>query len=80
MALSSIHHSTTPVSTVSRCAPVRGGYIALRSGSLRDASYASIYWSATTYPNTTSTYLLHFDGTNILPSDYDNRYYGFSVH
>ena len=58
---------------------VRGGYIALNTGSLRDAGNGSIYWSATTYPNATYVYDLHFYSTHIFPLHYDSRFYGFSV-
>lgn len=58
---------------------VRGGGILLNTGSLRYTGYASLYWSTTIYPNTTDAYNLHFNNTNIVPSDYSNRFHGFSV-
>lgn len=58
---------------------IRGGGVYLNTGSLRDAGDISLYWSATTYPNATSAYYLHFDSTNVYPSDYNDRFSGFSV-
>lgn len=58
---------------------IRGGYVHLNTGSLRDAGYGSLYWSATTYPNATDAYYLGFHRTNVYPSDYNARFLGFSV-
>ena len=58
---------------------VRGGNVDLGTGSLRNAGYGSIYWSAATYPNATYAYHLRFDSTSSIPSDYHNRFLGFSV-
>ena len=58
---------------------VRGGYVALDTGSLRYAGVGSSYWSATTYPNATGAYYLDFDSTSVVPSNYNHRFYGFSV-
>ncbi len=59
---------------------VRGGHVYLDTGSLRNAGLNNYYWSATTYPNATNTYFLHSNSTNVYPSYYINRFYGFSVH
>ena len=64
----------------SRCANVRGGHVNLGTGSLRGAGNGSIYWSATTYPNATYASYLGFNSTNVNPSDYNDRFLGFSVH
>ena len=58
---------------------VRGGVISLYAGSLRDASFNSFYWSATTYSNAILAYGLSFGSTSSIPSGYNNRFYGFSV-
>ena len=58
---------------------VRGGHVYLDTGSLRNAGDNSNYWSATTYPNTTNAYYFHFYSTNVYPSIYYNRFFGFSV-
>ena len=58
---------------------VRGGRVHLNTGSLRYAGYASYYWSATTYPSATNAYYLDFSSTNVNPSYYSTRFYGFSV-
>lgn len=58
---------------------IRGGHVNLSTGSLRYAGLSSYYWSATTYPNATYAYALHFTSTNVYPSDYNARFYGFSV-
>ncbi len=62
-----------------RSGHVRGGIVDLATGSWRHAGYDSYYWSATTYPNATDAYTLHFDSANVFPSDYHNRFLGFSV-
>ena len=79
IVLTSTRRTTTVDSTVSRCANVRGGYVLLHTGSLRYAGYNNHYWSATTYPNATYVYLLHFDSTNVYPSHYNYQFNGFSV-
>ena len=71
--------ATTIGSTVSRYADVRGGHVYLDTGSLRNASLNSFYWSATTYPNVTYAYALDFNSTNVFPSRYSVRFIGFSV-
>ena len=58
---------------------VRGGYVNLFTGSLRYAGGNSHYWSATTYPNATNAHYLEFNSTNVYPSNYLNRFSGFSV-
>lgn len=58
---------------------VRGGYIYLVTGSLRDAGRSSLNWSTTTYPSTTDAYYFHFYSTNTYSSDYSYRFHGFSV-
>lgn len=67
-------------SLVSRWAiTVRGGGIALDTGSLRDASVANYHWSSTTYTNTIYAYNLNFHSTIIFPSYRYGRFLGFSV-
>ena len=58
---------------------VRGGHVAVDAGSLRLAGFSSLYWSSTTYPNTTYAYLLSFYSTDVYQSHYNSRFYGFSV-
>ncbi len=58
---------------------VRGGDVDLDTGALRYAGIDSFYWSATTYPSATYAYLLDFNSTNVGPSYYNARFYGFSV-
>ncbi len=79
IVLASARLTTTISSAVSRCANVRGGNVYLDTGSLRGAGDNSNYWSATTYPNTTNAYYFHFYSTNVYPSIYYNRFFGFSV-
>ena len=79
IVLTSTHRTTTIDPSVSRCANVRGGYIGLHTGSLRSAGLDRHYWSTTTYPNATYAYYLNFNSTNVYPSDYSSRFYGFSV-
>ena len=79
IVLASARLTTTIGSAVSRWANVRGGGVNLNTGSLRGAGDNSYYWSATTYPNATNAYDLDFNSTNVLPSDYYRRFYGFSV-
>ena len=55
------------------------GAVHLESGSLRTGGIASIYWSATTYPNATYAYYVAANSTNVYPSNYSNRYIGFSI-
>ena len=58
---------------------VRGGYVALNTGSLRGAGSNSYYWLDTTYPTATDAYYLAFNSTSVFPSRYSHRSYGFSV-
>ena len=58
---------------------VRGGHVTLDTGALRYAGLDSYYWSATTYPNATNAHYLDFSSTNVNPSYYSTRFYGFSV-
>ncbi len=58
---------------------VRGGAVHLNTGSLWGAGGNSNYWSATTYPDATHAYHLHFNSTNVIPSYYNLRFYSFSV-
>ena len=46
---------------------------------MRDASLNSFYWSATAYPNATYAYALGFNSTIVYPSNYNDRFNGFSV-
>lgn len=59
---------------------VRGGYVDLGNGSLVSAGLSNLYWSATTYSNTTYAYYLAFDNINVHPSSHNNRFYSFSAH
>ncbi len=59
---------------------LRGGAVHLNTGSLWGAGINSNYWSATTYPDATHAYHLHFNSTNVIPSYYNLRFYSFSVH
>ncbi len=79
IVLASARLTTTIGSAVSRYANVRGGNVDLDTGSLRAAGLDSYYWSATTYPNATDAYHLHFNSTNVFPSRYSVRFIGFSV-
>lgn len=58
---------------------LRGGNVNLDTGSLRNASSNSNYWSVTTYPNAKNAYYLHSASTNVILSNYNNRFNGFSV-
>ena len=80
IVLVSARLTTTIGSAVSRWANVRGGNVTLNTGSLRGAGHNSYYWSATTYPNATDAYYIHFSSTNVNQSGYNSRFYGFSVH
>ena len=60
-----------------RSGHVRGRNVTLNTGSLRGAGHNSYYWSATTYPNATDAYYIHFSSTNVNQSGYNSRFYGF---
>ena len=55
------------------------------SGSVYDTSLGSggpygLYWSSSLYTsNTNLAYILYFDSSDVFPSYYDYRYYGFTV-
>lgn len=80
-ALTSTRRTTASDLSVTQCATftVRGGYTDLDTGSLRRTGNGGFYWSTTTYPNATYAYRLNFDNSNVDPSDYHGRFYGFSV-
>ena len=52
---------------------------AVNSGSLRYAGSSGSYWSSTAYSSTNDAYFLYFNSGYVNPSDYSNRYRGFSV-
>ena len=52
---------------------------AVYSGSLRYAGNYGRYWSSTAYSSTNYAYALAFSSGVVNPSNFDNRYYGFSV-
>ena len=58
---------------------LRGGGIYLNTGSMRDTGSHSVYWSATTYPSSTSAYHSYFHNYFIYPAFSFDRFGGFSV-
>ena len=57
----------------------RGGYVAMTTGSLRYAGVDSLYWASTAYPSELSAYYLDFYSANVIPSNNDVRWAGFTV-
>ena len=58
----------------------RGGYVSMTTGSLRYAGVDSLYWASTAYPSELSAYYLDFYSANVIPSNNDVRWSGFTVH
>ena len=59
---------------------VRSGVVYPYSKYLCDTGYYGRYWSSTPHSNGTSAYRFYFHtGTTVNPSDYNARYYGFSL-
>ena len=56
---------------------VRGGFVNPGIG-LRYAGYGGYYWSSVGR-SSSGAYFLRFDSGGVYPSNYDYRYYGFSV-
>ena len=58
---------------------VRSGYVRPYGPGLGNAGLSGYYWSSTPYSNGVSAYNLTFDTTGVSPSNYGNRYGGFSL-
>ena len=55
----------------------RGGYVS--SGSLYYQGSDGRYWSSRAYSSSNNAYDLYFGSSRVYPSNYNDRYYGFSV-
>ena len=51
----------------------------MTTGSLRYAGVDSLYWASTAYPSELSAYYLDFYSANVIPSNNDVRWSGFTV-
>lgn len=50
-----------------------------KCGSLRSVGDDGFYWSGTAYPGVNNAYYLNFNSATTYPSNYDARWFGFSV-
>lgn len=57
----------------------RNGWYDFKDKVLYFAGNYGYYWSSTPYSNGTSAYYLYFDGSGVTPSNYSNRYRGYSL-
>ena len=57
----------------------RSGAADLSTGSLRRVGLDGYYWSSTAYPDVNNAYYLSFSSADTYPSNYNARWYGFSV-
>ena len=57
----------------------RDGYVDMTTGSLRDAGVSGDYWASPAYPSELYAYDLDFYSANVIPSNNDVRWAGFTV-
>ncbi len=58
----------------------RGGAVTMTTGSLRRAGSDGYYWGVSADPSTLYAYFLNFNSANVVPSNNNARWSGFTVH